>query len=447
MLCTRSGRGCSMAQERAMERLRPCVVSPQQAMEQPRPERVQAWGKFMLCCSSVLLVGLITPALTRDTRSDSTWWEFSMENQWLVAILHGAVGFSLVLVLCPETVAQLLLHDSFMRASHFLYVVFVVSLFMVCGPALILLNKHVMQGLAFNYPLTLGGIGVVASAIVSHIAIFFGFARISEKSADATRGLKWFKVALPIGFLKALTLGTGNAVYMYLGVGFIQMLKAFTPTIVISVTRLLHATSLPPLPVICCAGVIVLGTLLEVKGEMAFSVTGVIIMLISETSDTVSSVLGEVLLQEQKFTVMETMYFVAPPTALCIACVAAVVEWPRLVPQGGLTIVAQHPEHFVLCSVLGVFVNFLGWMLIQATSTLTLKILNAARCVALVIIGVLFYNETVSQLGGIGYTITMIGFAGYNYLQMNRDLAQSWERSIHELVRRPAAPSKEIYSS
>ena len=36
---------------------------------------------------------------------------------------------------------------------------------------------------------------------------------------------------LPVGLFMALTLWTGNEVYLYLTVAFIQMLKAFTPVI------------------------------------------------------------------------------------------------------------------------------------------------------------------------------------------------------------------------
>lgn len=36
---------------------------------------------------------------------------------------------------------------------------------------------------------------------------------------------------LPVGLFNAVTLMFGNAVYLYLSVAFIQMLKAFTPVI------------------------------------------------------------------------------------------------------------------------------------------------------------------------------------------------------------------------
>lgn len=41
--------------------------------------------------------------------------------------------------------------------------------------------------------------------------------------------------AVPVGFCQALTLGLGNSAYVYLTVSFIQMLKAFTPVMVLFV--------------------------------------------------------------------------------------------------------------------------------------------------------------------------------------------------------------------
>ena len=43
-----------------------------------------------------------------------------------------------------------------------------------------------------------------------------------------TRGF-YFRNLLPIGAAMAITLATGNAVYLFLPVSLIQMLKAFTP--------------------------------------------------------------------------------------------------------------------------------------------------------------------------------------------------------------------------
>ena len=41
-----------------------------------------------------------------------------------------------------------------------------------------------------------------------------------------------YRRVLPVGLAHALSLSTGNAIYLLLNVGFIQMLKSFTPVIV-----------------------------------------------------------------------------------------------------------------------------------------------------------------------------------------------------------------------
>lgn len=40
---------------------------------------------------------------------------------------------------------------------------------------------------------------------------------------------------VPVGICQALTLALGNAAYLYLTVSFIQMLKAFTPVVVLAI--------------------------------------------------------------------------------------------------------------------------------------------------------------------------------------------------------------------
>lgn len=40
---------------------------------------------------------------------------------------------------------------------------------------------------------------------------------------------------VPVGACQALTLALGNAAYLYLTVSFIQMLKAFTPVVVLAI--------------------------------------------------------------------------------------------------------------------------------------------------------------------------------------------------------------------
>ena len=88
--------------------------------------------------------------------------------------------------------------------------------------------KRCCGSAGFKYPVTLSGLGQGFSALAA-----FTTCRVlkwvpAEKRVDA----KFFAARmLPVGFFNATTLMFGNAVYLYLTVAFIQMLKAFTPVI------------------------------------------------------------------------------------------------------------------------------------------------------------------------------------------------------------------------
>lgn len=57
-------------------------------------------------------------------------------------------------------------------------------------------------------------------------------------------GWLWYRRVLPVGFAHASTLALGNAVYLLLNVGFIQMLKAFTPVMILLVGKIFNCLDL-----------------------------------------------------------------------------------------------------------------------------------------------------------------------------------------------------------
>ena len=67
---------------------------------------------------------------------------------------------------------------------------------------------------------------------------------------------------------------------------------------------------------------------------------------------------------------------------------------------------------------MGLGVNYLIYLVIQATSSLTMKVLSTIRNIGIIFIGVAAYGEIVTMNQGLGYTVALIGFAGYNAAQM-----------------------------
>lgn len=123
------------------------------------------------------------------------------------------------------------------------------------------------------------------------------------------------------------------------------------------------------------------------------------------------------MLQNCKFTVLEGIYTIAPPSAIFLVSAAAVLEWPRLSSEAGYRIIAEHPQYFAASCLLGLAVNFVGMAVVQATSSLTIKVLNTIRGIGVVFVGILFYGEYCTTLELCGYTVALAGFSLYNCAQ------------------------------
>jgi drug/metabolite transporter (DMT)-like permease len=307
--------------------------------------------------------------------------------------------------------------------------------FMLVGPALMMLNKYIMEDLHFNHPISLCNFGVVGSIFVAKLAVTTGIGEIREESRRVVAGKAWFWVALPIGLAKALSMSSGNAVYLHLSFGFIQMLKAFTPFIVLIVMRCTD-TKMPPRAAVWCVGAIVVGTLVQVKSELHATFIGLILALSSQSLEAVSVVLTQKILQQHKFSVLEGMYLTAPPAGLALFVGGALLEGQAMIEAGHHFIPFEHPTVFFFSAALGVGINFISFLVMRLTSALTMKILNTVRSIGLVIIGVVFYGEYHSPKQLFGYSVAIMGFAGYNLFQMFPDAARTVENNIVSQIQR-----------
>jgi hypothetical protein len=77
--------------------------------------------------------------------------------------------------------------------------------------------------------MSVSSIGMLTSGVCSYILCRATNLFLAEVNVSLSY---WVTRILPIGFFMAATLWTGNMVYLYLSVSFIQMLKAFNPIIV-----------------------------------------------------------------------------------------------------------------------------------------------------------------------------------------------------------------------
>jgi len=284
-------------------------------------------------------------------------------------------------------------------------------LFMMMGPALILLNQHILKGLHFPYPMFLSGLGVAASGLLAHIVVKLGFVTLTKK--EQIEGNLWYRRVMPVGMAHASTLAFGNTVYLFLDVGFIQMLKSFTPVIII-LTSYIANIGTPTMPVVYSVMVISVGTAAACSFSPEFSLLGLLIMFLAELAEGIRLILTQFFLQQLKFGVIEGQYVLAPASAFWLFMASAFYELPTMLEKNAFTIVIDNIGLFLVVSFMGIAVNFLSYLVIQCTSSLTMKILGSVRSVGLIYIGIIFYNEVVSFNEMVGYSIALIGFFAYN---------------------------------
>ena len=320
-----------------------------------------------------------------------------------------------------------------------LRVLAICCMYLVVGPTLILLNKTIMRDYFFPYPTTLSAMGVMTSALVTHAAVKLGYAEVTEENRAAVAGDAFWRKLAPVGALFAITLSSGNAVYLFLDVGFVQILKAFTPVTLMAVLYAAKVES-PSVRLMQSVVIISVGTLITtvtaVKVSMSGLVPGLVLALLAEVSEALRLVLTQSLLVNSNFSVVEGQYFLAPVSSLGLLALALFLDLPRAL-KGSAADVADGADTgeedaaaaadqpglgelvpLLLCaSVLGVVVNYMGYFVIREGGSLTLKVLGTLRGIGLVVYSVLVLGDSLAPLEFVGYGTSLVGFLAYTVLR------------------------------
>lgn len=152
------------------------------------------------------------------------------------------------------------------------------------------ISFHVLD----RYPIVVGSMGMLTSSIAAFIAC--KVLRYSGSSSEISAAF-YCRHMVPVGVAMAITVWSGNLVYVYLTVSFTQMLKAADPVFVM-IAMFLAGLERPTAPLVVSVLTICGGLLVASAGEMQLDVLGVGVMMISEVGEAVRLVLTQILLQD-----------------------------------------------------------------------------------------------------------------------------------------------------
>ena len=218
---------------------------------------------------------------------------------------------------------------------------------------------------------------------------------------------------IPIGALYAASLWLSNSAYLHLSVSFIQMTKALMPGLVyvcgvaFGMEKLTRVTSFNMF-------IIAVGVAIAAYGEINFVSIGVVEQLSALVFEALRLMLVQVLITRQGYAMnpIQSLYYVSPACAACLALPFAAVELPEILADVHLEI----DYGMLLLNALTAFaLNLAVFLLIGKTSALTMNIAGVIKDWMLIFASQHMFGNEVTFLNYLGYVIAFLAVGMYNY--------------------------------
>lgn len=270
-----------------------------------------------------------------------------------------------------------------------------------------------------------------------HMVFCTTVATIMVKVVGATKSLnmprkEYVNRVVPIGALYAASLWLSNSAYLHLSVSFIQMTKALMPGLVyvcgvaFGMEKLTRTTSFNMF-------IIAIGVAIAAYGELDFIYIGVVEQLSALVFEALRLMLVQVLITRQGYAMnpIQSLYYVSPACAACLAMPFIAVELPEILADVHLEI----DYGMLLLNALAAFaLNLAVFLLIGKTSALTMNIAGVIKDWMLIFASQHLFGNAVSFLNYVGYVIAFLSVGMYNFnkLRAAKRADRQREREKHQ---------------
>jgi hypothetical protein len=312
---------------------------------------------------------------------------------------------------------------------------FYVIIWMTISMSVILFNKYILAYSGFRYPIALTMWHMVFCTAVSSFAV---------RGAGTTKRLhmprkEYVNRVVPIGALYAASLWLSNSAYLHLSVSFIQMTKALMPGLVyvcgvgFGMETLTKATSFNMF-------VIAVGVAIAAYGEIDFVVIGVVEQLSALVFEALRLMLVQVLITKQGYAMnpIQSLYYVSPACAACLALPFALVELPEILADASLII--DYPMLLLNAST-AFLLNLAVFLLIGKTSALTMNVAGVIKDWMLIFASQHLFGNEVSVLNYVGYVIAFLSVGTYNFNKLRAAKRADRERGKERVGSEPGKPA------
>jgi drug/metabolite transporter (DMT)-like permease len=319
----------------------------------------------------------------------------------------------------PRTSVKRRAKDAAQEASfayHAKMVTYLLAWSLVSG-LIIILNNWVMHYDGFPFPIALSATGPLFSWVVSAVLVASGHTRLERHMTFKT----WMKQVFPIGFFTAVTYATGNELYLYMSVSFIQMMKSMSPIVVLF---LLVAFKLDVLttPKLVAVATMSAGMLVACHAEPSFNLFGLALMVVGEAAEAMRMVFFQQLLGVAQFGLIEGLFYTCPANFFFLCVGVAVFEEGEIKKPENYERVLRNPGPYLCISALGFLVILTTLGVIQTCGSLTFKAAGQVRNIGIIIVSMAVFGDRVTVTQAVGYAINVVGFCVYQVVKTREDL-------------------------
>lgn len=287
---------------------------------------------------------------------------------------------------------------------------FLILAYMAASIGIVYLNAFILK--EWPYAATLTMLQMTFCSLASHACVAFG---LSDPSKVGMTWRLYVTICAPLAVLYTFYLYGSNAVYNFLPVGYIQLLK---PAQAIAVYVLLAAAGceiVAPAPILNLA--VILGSVViasVAQSEIAgWSTIGFVLMMVSNAAYACYLVGQQLLLNARlgdgkksvKMDSITTLYFLGPATAVGLATVAFANEWrSKHFSFSGMPVLLLVGDCFIAFSL-----NLIQIRIIGKLSALAYMFAGYVKGFLTVAISWVFYHEAVDSLEIGGYIVMLFG--------------------------------------
>lgn len=313
-----------------------------------------------------------------------------------------------------------------LKATGVLESVAMIAIYMSAAIGIVYLNAYILT--QWPWAATLTMLQMLFCSIAARGCVFAG---LSDPAKVGMTPRHYVTICVPLALLYTFYLYGSNAVYDYLPVGYIQLLKpgqAIGVYILLAMAGKEAVSMLPVLNLAVILGAVIVASV--AKSEVAgWSTAGFMFMMVSNACYSFYLVGQQLVLNTSlgggkhasKLDAITTLYFLGPATAMGLAVVAAATEWG----QADFRLTSVSPW-FLLCDCIIAFsLNLIQINIIGKLSALSYMFAGYAKGFLTVVISVVFYKEAVDGLEITGYIVMLFGQLLWSLRKLRARLPQA----------------------